>query len=230
MRATILTTNVAAAAALIGEPARAAILEALIREGFLPAGELARRAVISAGTASAYLVRLVAGGLIVVEPHGRRRFYQLAAPEVAAAVEALSYIAAPVPVRSLRQSDRAQALHEGRICYDHLAARLGVAFMTPFRARQALRALSGRDYDLTPSGTQLLAEVAVDVEQQRRRRRAFARGCLDWSQRRAWVRGLEPTAAASGGGTGCGAAPGVPRPAMAAARCSSADSGRRGGL
>jgi DNA-binding transcriptional ArsR family regulator len=50
---------------LIGEPARAAILEALIREGFLPAGELARRAVISAGTASAYLVRLVAGGLIV---------------------------------------------------------------------------------------------------------------------------------------------------------------------
>jgi hypothetical protein len=132
---------------------------------------------------------LVAGGLIVVEPQGRRRFYQLAAPEVAAAVEALSYIAAPVPVRSLRQSDRAQALHEGRICYDHLAARLGVAVRDALQARQALGPLGGRDYDLTPSGTQLLAEVAVDVEEQRRRRRAFARGCLDWSHRRPHLAG-----------------------------------------
>jgi hypothetical protein len=35
-----------------------------------------------------------------------------------------------VAVRSLRQSQRTQALRQARLCYDHLAGRLGVELMT----------------------------------------------------------------------------------------------------
>jgi DNA-binding transcriptional ArsR family regulator len=189
MRATILTTDVAAVAALIGDRARAAMLQALIREGPLPAGELARRAGVAPTTASTHLGRLEAGGLVSVEPRGRQRYYRLAGPEVAAAVEALGCIAPPVPVRSLRQSEQARVLQEARSCYDHLAGRLGVALHDGLLARDALQPQGGRDYDLTAAGMPLLTAIGVDVEEARRSRRTFARSCLDWSQRRPHLAG-----------------------------------------
>ena len=129
--------DVVPAAALIAEPTRAAMITALLDERPLAAGELARLAGVSPATASAHLARLLNGGLVKMIKQGRHRYYHLAGPEVAAAMEALAHLSVttPVQVRSLRESRDAAALAEARTCYDHLAGRAGVALLEAMLAR-----------------------------------------------------------------------------------------------
>src|ERR1700744_2676758 len=112
-------TDIAAAAALIADSTRAAILRALLPDRPLAAGELARLAGVSAATASFHLAKLLDGGLIGVARQGRPRYYRRAGSPVAAALEALGLISPTTPVRTLRQSREAVALAEARTCYDH---------------------------------------------------------------------------------------------------------------
>jgi DNA-binding transcriptional ArsR family regulator len=170
-------------AALLADPARVAMLDALFDGRARSAGELARHARVTAPTASSHLRRLLDGGLVVVEAQGRHRYYRLSGPPVAEAMEALSLIAPPRPVRSLRQSQQAQALRFARTCYDHLAGVVGVAVTGALLRQGALLPVAERDYELTPHGQRLLAGLAVEVDELRRRRRAFARHCLDWTER-----------------------------------------------
>jgi len=132
--------DVVPAAALIAEPARAAMITALLDDRPLAAGELARLAGVSPATASAHLARLLNGGLVKMIKQGRHRYYYLAGPEVAVVMEALANLssAAPVQVRSLRESRDAAALAEARTCYDHLAGRAGVALLGALLARGIL--------------------------------------------------------------------------------------------
>jgi DNA-binding transcriptional ArsR family regulator len=178
-----MDADISGIAALLADPARVAMLDALFDGRALSAGELARRAGVAAPTASAHLRRLLAGGLVAVQAQGRHRYYRLAGPAVAEAMEALSLIAPPRPVRSLRQSQQAQALRFARTCYDHLAGVVGVAVTDALVDAGALRPVADRDYDLTPHGEQLLGDLRVDVAGLRRQRRAFARHCLDWTER-----------------------------------------------
>src|SRR5579862_5604958 len=93
--------NIAATAALIGDPARAAILLALADGRALPAGELAAFAGLSSSAASAHLSKLLEGGLLNVERTGRHRYYRFAGPGVAAALEGLALIATQQPSRRM---------------------------------------------------------------------------------------------------------------------------------
>jgi DNA-binding transcriptional ArsR family regulator len=137
--------DVVPAAALIAEPARAAMITALLDDRPLAAGELARLAGVSPATASAHLARLLNGGMVTVIKQGRHRYYHLAGPEVAAAMEALAHLsnATPVQVRSLRESRDAAALAEARTCYDHLAGRAGVALLEALLAQGILTPAPG---------------------------------------------------------------------------------------
>jgi DNA-binding transcriptional ArsR family regulator len=178
-------TDLAAIGAIIGDPSRARMLDALMSGRALAAGELATIAGIGAPTASDHLARLRDGGLVEVVAQGRHRYYRLAGPEVGAALEALSRIAPPRPVRSLRQAGHAQALGFARTCYDHLAGVCGVALHDALIARGWLT----RAYDVTPAGRDGLAGWGVHVEAARSRRRSFARPCLDWTERRPHLAG-----------------------------------------
>ena len=136
--------DVVPAAALIAEPTRAAMITALLDDRPLAAGELARVAGVTPATASAHLARLLGGGLVTMIKQGRHRYYQLAGPEVAAAMEALAHLStAPVPVRSLRESRDAAALAQARTCYDHLAGRAGVALLEALLAQGILAPAPG---------------------------------------------------------------------------------------
>lgn len=178
----------AAVAALVAEPARAAILDALMDGRARRAGELARRAEIAPSTASGHLARLLAGGLVIVDARGRERRYRLASAGVADALEALARVAPAVEVRSLRAAGRAAALRAARTCYDHLAGRLGVGLAEALVERKAL--LPGdASYELTAAGEDLLVGLGVDVAAARAQHRSFARSCLDWSERRPHVAG-----------------------------------------
>ena len=126
---------IAAVGELIGEPARAAILIALLDGKARTAGELALTANISAQSASAHLSKLIDGGLLTVRSAGRHRYYALNGPDVAHALEALGSIAtlprarAHVPIwgpRSRAADDMAKDMYVARTCYDHLAGRIAV--------------------------------------------------------------------------------------------------------
>ena len=122
-------TDLARVGALIGDPGRARVLRALADGRELPASVLAAEAGVAPSTASVHLRKLSEGGLVVSERHGRHRYFRLAGPEVARALEALARIAPDAPVRSLREGTRAHAVRAARTCYDHLAGLLGVALM-----------------------------------------------------------------------------------------------------
>jgi DNA-binding transcriptional ArsR family regulator len=173
-------TDIASVAALIGDPARARILQALGDGRALPATVLAFEAGVAPSTSSEHLARLVAGGLLRVEARGRHRYYRLAGVEVAAALEALALIAPTEQVRSLRMGTRAAALRHARSCYDHLAGRLGVAVMEALLRDGAL-ASDGDGYELTDRGLALLADLGVRL---RASRRPVIRHCMDWSEQR----------------------------------------------
>jgi Predicted transcriptional regulators len=70
--------DIARIAALIGDPARANMLTALMTGRALTASELAREAGITAQTASSHLARLQAGGLVRQRRQGRHKYVTLA--------------------------------------------------------------------------------------------------------------------------------------------------------
>ena len=184
--------DIAPVAALLADPARAAMLGALLGGSALAAGELGQVAGISPATASAHLARLLDGGLVTVTRQGRHRYYRLAGHEVASVLEAISQISLVRPVRSLRQSRDAAALAQARTCYDHLAGRAGVALFDALMGGGILTGGgTGRDaaYEVTAEGVDKLADFGVDVAEVRRSRRRFAGACLDWTQRRPHLNG-----------------------------------------
>ena len=174
--------DVSATAALIGDPARAAILLALLDGSELPASELAARGGSSPQAASAHLGKLAAGGLITVRAAGRQRLYRLAGADVAHAIEALAAIAKPARIVALSQNVALERLRHARSCYDHLAGRLGVAVTRSLVARNALRP-SGETYALTAHSGPFFAALGVDLARASAQRRAFARACTDSTER-----------------------------------------------
>ena len=180
------------AASLLAEPTRAAMLTALLDDRPLAAGELARISGVSAATASAHLARLLGGGLVTVVQQGRHRYYQLAGPQVAAAIEALAHLSPVSPVRSLRESKEAAALAEARTCYDHLAGRAGVALLDALLARGLLAPQAQTDparYSVTAMGMASFGSFGLDIAALERTRRRFAGACLDWTERKPHLNG-----------------------------------------
>ncbi|MGR4864291.1 ArsR/SmtB family transcription factor [Caulobacter sp. LARHSG274] len=175
--------NIASPAALIGDPGRAAMLQALMDGRAHPAGALAWAAGLTAQAASNHLARLVDGGLVTVEREGRHRYYRLANAEVAHALESLALLAAPV--RSLEQPrlPQARALRDGRCCYGHLAGRLGIAVTDALVGRGLLVPAADKLYAVTAAGQAWFEDLGVEAEPSRSKR-GLARQCLDWTERR----------------------------------------------
>ena len=175
----------AATAVLLADPARAAMLQALLSGEALTAGELARVAGIGAPAASAHLARLVEGGLIAVHPQGRHRYHRLASEEVAAMLETLGGLTEAVA--PARRWPHGEAFRTARLCYDHLAGRLGVALHAGLTERRWIAPAAG-GWVATAAGEAGLAALGVDLAAARSARR-FACDCMDWSERRAHLAG-----------------------------------------
>ncbi len=180
--------DLAAVGALLGNPSRAAMLDALMTGRALTATELARVAQVSPPTASEHLAKMREGGLVEVVSQGRHRYHRLASPAVGAALESLSHIAPDKPVTTLRQSSRARSLAEARTCYDHLAGRCAVALHDGLLARGWLTPEPG-GYAVSETGVAGLLSWGVDVTSARAARRPLARPCLDWTERREHLAG-----------------------------------------
>ncbi len=178
--------DIAAVAGLLADNTRVAILLALCDGRALPAGELARRARVAPSTMSGHLARLVEGGALGVEAWGRYRYYRLASPRIAQALETLAGCAPATPVRSLRQSETAAAVRYARTCYDHLAGYVGVAVTQALVDEGILAPVEG-GYGVAEGGGRL-RDVGVDL-QRLKGRLLFAPQHIDWSERRPHLAG-----------------------------------------
>ena len=172
--------DISTPAALMGDPTRAAFLTALADGTTLPASELAQRAGVGASTASIQLAKLVDGGLLEVERTGRHRYYRLADPTVAAAIESLAVLAPHRAASSLKQARVGSELQAARTCYDHLAGALGVALLEGLQRQRLLTT----KLEVTPRGTDRFAKLGIEIQELARGRRPLTRACLDWTERR----------------------------------------------
>jgi DNA-binding transcriptional ArsR family regulator len=167
---------------------RASLLLALIGGRPLAASELAARTGISRSLASTHLSRLLDGGLIAVTQRGRERYYRLANAHVAEAIEGLLTLAPHRAATSDREAKRGRAIRYARTCYDHIAGQLGVA-LTDALQRQRIIMPNDNSYRLTTAGRTRLHGLGLDIAALLEQRRAFARPCQDWSERRPHLAG-----------------------------------------
>jgi len=177
------TSRISRIAGLVGEPARTAMLFALMDGRALTAGELARSAGIGASSASAHLAQLVDAGVLRVASTGRHRYHRLASGEVARMLESIMQVAAATapPRAPTRVGPQDDALRRARTCYDHLAGRLGVAIAERLAQEGAL-VLDDDAAFLTDKGRGSLARLGIDTTQSAAA--LSCRACLDWSERR----------------------------------------------
>ncbi len=171
-------------ASLVGDPARANMLTALLNGRALTASELAQEAGITPQTASSHLAKLEAGGLVEPEKQGRHRYYRLTDPDVAGVLEALQGLAARAGHMRVRTGPKDPALRRARICYDHLAGDLGVQMLDALRERRLVRQKK-QDIELTPEGEKFMEKhLQISPAMLTHPRRPVCKACLDWSERR----------------------------------------------
>jgi len=176
--------DIAMVAALVGDPARANMLTALLSGRALTASELAQEAGITPQTASSHLAKLETGGLIEPEKQGRHRYYRLSDPDVADVLERLAGLAARTGHMRVRTGPKEPALRRARICYDHLAGDLGVQMLDSMKAQKLVRQKK-QDIELTADGERFLVDsLQISSEMLAHPRRPVCKACLDWSERR----------------------------------------------
>ncbi|WP_374369230.1 ArsR/SmtB family transcription factor [Dongia sp.] len=180
--------DISRVASLIGDPARANILEALMAGKALTSSELAVEAGITAATVSSHLGKLQEAGLIAVQAQGRHRYWRLAHHEVAEMLEALTGIAARTGHLRTRTGPKEPALRKARICYDHLAGDYGVLLYEALKKRKVFTAAED-GLQLSKAGSRFCDEFGIDLVALEQSRRPLCRDCLDWSVRKSHLAG-----------------------------------------
>jgi len=173
--------DIAAVAAVLGDPSRASMLAALMDGRALTATELALEAGVAPSTASSHLARLARAGLVTLARQGRHRYFRLEGAETAGVLERLMGLAS-LPQRRARTGPADPALRHARICYDHLAGTSAVRLLD--RLREGGLIEGEVDLLLAPGGESWAHSLGIDVARLGAGRRPLCRPCLDWSERR----------------------------------------------
>lgn len=186
------TNDIARIASLLGEPARAAMLLALMDGRSLTANELAKAGNVSPQTTSRHLAQMVEAGLMNVEPCGRHRYHRLASSEVAKVLEGIMQIAGEPPVRrTVVTGPRDESMRMARMCYDHIAGRLGLAIAERLLADQVIE-FDGDNGQVMDRAGEVLSRWGLALKpdlQTSSRGRPYCRPCMDWSERKMHVAG-----------------------------------------
>ncbi|MCB9994660.1 MAG: winged helix-turn-helix transcriptional regulator [Hyphomicrobiaceae bacterium] len=180
--------DIARIASLIGDPARANILTALMAGKALTASELASEAGVTAQTASTHLSRLVSGGLLILRRQGRHKYFALASDEVAKVLEGLMGLAAHGGHLRTRTGPKDRAMKKARVCYNHLAGEMGTRLFDRFVGLGYLDR-SGNSLRLSPLGKSVMVDFGIDVDGLAGARAPLCRECLDWSERTSHLAG-----------------------------------------
>ena len=185
--------DIALIGSLIGDPARANMLCALMSGKALTATELAAEAGITAQTASSHLGKLETGGMVIKSKQGRHRYFTLADEDVSDVLESIMGLAARKGHTKVRTGPKDPALRHARVCYNHLAGEKGVQMFDAMMAQDFIK-WAGDDVVLTPQGEGLAHDLNIDLSRFEKSRRPMCKSCLDWSARRSHLAGSLGTA------------------------------------
>lgn len=180
--------DIARIAALLGDPARANMMTALLGGASLTAGELAREAGVTPQTASSHLAKLADGGLVSLRKQGRHAYFALSDDDVATVLEKLMGLAVRAGHLRTRPGPREPALRKARVCYDHLAGELGVGMLDGLTARGLIADRDG-SLSLTDNGAGFMRAFGIEPAGLATTRRPLCKACLDWSVRRSHLAG-----------------------------------------
>lgn len=185
--------DIALLGSLIGDPARANMLTALMTGMALTASELAAEAGITLQTASSHLGKLEGGGLIRQRKQGRHRYFSIADDDVGNLLETMMGLAQKKGHMRTRTGPRDPALRKARVCYNHLAGEYGVQMLDSMKARRFV--IEDRDdLALTDAGRDFMTGLGIDLDGMANSRRPLCKPCLDWSARRSHLAGAVGTA------------------------------------
>ncbi len=185
--------DIALLGSLIGDPARANILTALLSGRALTATELAAEAGVTLQTASAHLKKLESAELLKQRKQGRHRYFSLADDDVGGVLEALMGLAAKRGLMRTRTGPRDQALRKARVCYNHLAGELSIRMYDSMIGNGYIFEQDD-DVILTDKGRAFAQSFDIDVSTISGGRRPLCKACLDWSARRSHLAGALGTA------------------------------------
>ncbi len=180
--------DIAHIAALIGDPARANMLTALMSGKALTVSELAQEAGVTVQTASSHLSKLDVGGLLRPRKQGRHKYFSLANDDVAHVLEGLMGLAAGSGHLRTRTGPKDNELRKARVCYNHLAGDMGTQLFDSLIAQGHLT-VDGENLILTKTGAEFAADFQIDISSLRAKRAPLCRECLDWSERRSHLAG-----------------------------------------
>ncbi|MEH6545946.1 MAG: winged helix-turn-helix domain-containing protein [Sneathiella sp.] len=185
--------DIALLGSLIGDPARANMLTALMSGKALTASELAAEAGVTLQTASSHLGKMETAGLLHLRKQGRHRYFSLADDDVGGLLEVMMGLAAKKGHVRTRTGPKDPALRKARVCYNHLAGEMGVRALDSMLAEKYLT-LKAEQLDLTTRGMGFLRDMDIDTRQLEKSRRPMCKSCLDWSARRSHLAGSIGTA------------------------------------
>jgi hypothetical protein len=149
------------------------------------AREVAYRARLAPEAASRWLADFDAQGWLRTYAHGPHRYFAIGDEVTGGLLESrLAETDGPFPNLRRLTPRIAAGLRAGRTCYGHLAGVLGVA-VTEALLRQGHLVAADDSFDLTDTGRAFLEDrLGVALGASRRSGPAFARRCLDRTQRR----------------------------------------------
>jgi len=171
------------------------MLVALMDGRALTAGELARTARLSAATTSRHLALLVEGALLHVVQQGKHRYFRLSSPDVAHTLEGIMQLSAQAPVPRPFVGPKDVQLRMARLCYDHIAGRLGVSIAEALQQSGAITWDDMSGSAVTPEAQPVLEGLGISLDRAmasrpgRSHERPLCRPCLDWSERRMHIAG-----------------------------------------
>lgn len=180
--------DIALIGSMIGDPARANMLTALMSGKALTATELASEAGITVQTASSHLSKLVSATLVNFRKQGRHRYYTLADEDVSDVLERLMGLAAQKGHMRQQTGPKDPALRKARICYDHLAGEYGVQLFDSLQQRGLIEG-DDENLRLTDTGHDFASNFGVNIESLAALKRPLCKSCLDWSARRTHLAG-----------------------------------------
>jgi len=180
--------DIARVAALIGDPARANILTALMGGMALTASGLAAEAGVTRQTATSHLSKLADGGLVRQRKQGRHKYFALANDEIGQLLEGMMGLAAHLGHLRSRIGPKDESLRRARVCYNHLAGTLGIKLFDHMIKKGYLHK-GGTRIELTAAGREFATAFGVDLMALAEERTELCRECLDWSERRSHLAG-----------------------------------------
>ncbi|SQG00537.1 regulatory protein ArsR [Paucimonas lemoignei] len=178
-------------ASLLADPKRSAMIWALMDGTARSANELALLAGLTTSSAGAHLTRLATGGLVKQEVRGRKRFFRLAGPQVAAALHALagaSQISAAQINRNVAQPMPAMPLRQAQICCDHLGGEMAAELYQRLLGAGWIEQQEQR-VEVTTVGVAKFAERGIYIPALALRQRETVCACADRDERSAHLGG-----------------------------------------